>query len=150
MNITSTKEAGGPGGGAFEACAKGKVRGLHIRSGAWIDAVQVIYANEHGQEDSTNRCGGQGGGLGAFMLEPDEAITAVTVTTSQYVNSITIETSHKRRASFGHEHGTATRFEIPENSEFAGFFGKCGAYVDSIGVLIASGFHLDQNPFKGL
>lgn len=150
MNITPLKEVGGNGGSKFDACAGGKVRGLHIRSGAWIDAVQVIYSNAQGQEDSTNRFGGQGGGLGAFMLEAGERIIRVGFTTGQYVNSISIETDKHRCISFGHENGEAAYFDIPENSEFAGFYGKCGAYVDSIGVLICSGFHLPQNPLPGL
>lgn len=138
MNITPLKEVGGQGGSAFDACAKGSVKGLHIRSGAWIDAVQVLYTNEHGQEDSTNRFGGQGGGLGALMLEAGERIIRIGFSTGQFVNSISIETDKHRRIIFGHENSTIEYFDIPENSEFAGFYGKCGAYVDSIGVLLIS------------
>ncbi len=149
MNISPLKEVGGQGGGKFDACARGTVRGLHIRSGAWIDAVQILYSNEQGQEDSTDRFGGQGGGLGVFMLEAGERIIRIGFTAGQYVNSISIETDKLRRITFGHENGVAEYFDIPENSEFAGFYGKCGAYVDSIGVLLCSGLNLPQNPLSG-
>ncbi len=149
LNISSMKEVGGPGGHQFVAGAEGKVRGFYIRSGAWIDALQVAYINPFGQEDSTERFGGQGGGLGSFILEPTERVTRITFTTGQYVNSISIETSLNKRVTFGQQTGTPVMFVIPENSEFAGFYGKCGAYIDSIGILINKDFNPGQDVLQG-
>lgn len=137
-------EVGGTGGKEFFACAEGRVRGFYIRCGAWIDAVQVVYTNIFGQADSTQRCGGQGGALKTFMLESNERITRITFTASRYINSICIETNLNNRIVFGEENGERFVFEIPENSEFAGFYGKCDAYLDSIGVLISSRFTSGQ------
>lgn len=134
--IISQKTVGGAGGHEFTACAEGPVKGFNIRSGAWIDAVQVIYNSPAGHDDSTERFGGQGGGLGSFMLEPGEQITMVRFTYGQHVNSITIGTSHERSATFGEPNGPSETFEITGDYEFAGFYGRCGAYVDAIGILL--------------
>lgn len=137
VSITSLQQVGGAGGNAFTACAEGSVKGLNIRSGAWIDSVQVIYSGEPDEENSTDSYGGRGGGLGHFLVHPGERISRITLTWAQYINSISIETSKGRKAVFGQESGHTQSFDIPQDAEFAGFYGRCGNYVDALGVLVA-------------
>jgi len=137
VSITSLQLVGGAGGNAFTACAEGPVKGLNIRSGAWIDSVQVIYGGEPDEENSTDSYGGRGGGLAHFSVHPGERITCVALTWARYINSISIETSKGRKVVFGQPGGQSQSFDIPQDAEFAGFYGRCGSYVDALGVLVA-------------
>lgn len=129
-------ETGRPGAIRFEALAEGPVRGFYIRATGYIEAVQIVYRNAFGQEDSTDRYGGQGGTLKTLMLEEDEWVTAVAISGLTSVECITVCTNQRRRITFGDERRAPLWFTVPDNASFCGFHGSYSAGITSIGIIL--------------
>ena len=128
--------AGGTGGYLFDdGPAIGRIADVLIRSGAYIDSILVIEENPttiHPQH------GGDGGHLDIFTLASDEYITEVSGRYGRYVDSLTIQTNKGQIGHWGGSGGVQDfDFQAPSGYAIVGFWGRSGAYVDAIGVIVA-------------
>jgi hypothetical protein len=96
---TKIGTSGGNGGSEFvdTALPKGaRVIGFKIRSGDWVDAVELLYKTADGKVESLGKHGGDGGLEDTFMLEDGEHITGITGKSGTYVMSLTILTNKRK------------------------------------------------------
>ena len=112
-----------------------KVQSVIIRSGWWIDAIQLVSS-----ERNFPLRGGSGGRLNRFDLQPDERITVVSGTYGgqygNYIVSLQFTTNKRTSPVYGAKRGTYKfQFIIPNKHEFAGFKGSYGKHLNSLGVL---------------
>lgn len=129
--------SGGPGGEEFsdKALPKGaKVIGVKIRSGDWIDSVELLYKTADGKVESLGMHGGNGGDEETFMLEEGEYIKGITGKTKEYVMSLTIITNKRQSKTYGKGEGDVTYNYILPRDEVVGFYGRAADYVDRIGI----------------
>lgn len=127
---------GGSGGNEFSLLANGRITALSIRCGGWIDAVQLLYQKQDGTEDSTEKAGGNGGGLKLFRLSEGERITKIYGGASRFVDRIVIETDKGRKEVFGNSNSPVQfTYMVPEGHQLVGFFGRAATYVDALGIL---------------
>lgn len=109
---------------------------IRVWSGSWIDALQTIYVNRYtGERVESSRCGGSGGDLSVFALDPDEYLTLVYGQYGDYVDSMTVVTNKQRLKTWGGDGGLADYFYGgPKGIKIVGFKSHAGQYVDAIGV----------------
>ncbi len=113
-----------------------RIHALYIKSGYWIDQIQVIYAID-GQVIRGDGHGGHGGSGTMFYLDGDEYITGIWGRTGNYVDSLHIETNkHRPGLWFGGNGGSFDyNYVVSPGDEIIGFQGRSGDYLDAIGVL---------------
>jgi hypothetical protein len=137
---TKIGAAGNNGGAEFvdKQLPKGaKVVGVKIRSGDWIDSVELLYKTADGTNESMGKHGGDGGEEDTFMLEEGEHITGITGKTGMYVMSLTILTNKRKSRTYGLGQGDFDyHYELPHHDEVIGFFGRAAEYVDQIGIWV--------------
>ena len=133
--------AGGPGGTPFDDVAPNQmeISKLRIRSGLFIDQLQVIYRNPvNGQEAPGPVHGGNGGLPTEITLNAGEFITEINGRTGSFVDSLTLKTNQGRIFSnLGGDGGpNPFRFHLDVSSgeEIFGFSGRSGQFLDAIGV----------------
>jgi hypothetical protein len=125
-----------------------EIAGIFIRSGWYIDQMQVLYRKPAtGQLVLGPTHGGNGGGQNSFVLNPGEFINEVSGRSGSYLDSITFRTNQGRRfPSWGRYGGTGggLDYQFPDppeaDVELYGLFGRSGDYVDALG------FHFRQRP----
>jgi hypothetical protein len=129
--------SGGKGGAVFDEPAGfaeaqvNNIAELRVRSGAYIDSIQVVYITPR----QSVQHGGNGGTLSVFRLEPDEYITVLGGKYGDYVDSLYIQTSKGRNQRWGGSGGNAQFiYRAPKGSWIGGFLGRSGNYLDAIGV----------------
>jgi hypothetical protein len=109
---------------------------LRVRSGDFIDAIQVVYQTSSGQIIETDRHGGPGGVADVFKFDPDEYIVEIKGKYGAYVDSLEMKTSKGRIKRWGGNGGVVDYIYIaPAGHIIQGFFGRSGAFVDNIGVI---------------
>jgi hypothetical protein len=114
-----------------------RVIGVKIRSGDWIDAVELLYKTADGKVESLGKHGGDGGGEDTFMLEEGEHITGITGKSGMYLMSLTIITNKRKSQTYGLGQGDVQyHYEVPHHDEIIGFFGRSADYVDQIGIWV--------------
>jgi hypothetical protein len=114
-----------------------RVIGVKIRSGDWIDAVELLYKTADGKVESLGKHGGDGGEEDTFMLEEGEHLTGITGKSGTYVMSLTIITNKRKSKTYGLGEGDVQyHYEVPDHDEIIGFFGRAGEYVDQIGIWV--------------
>jgi hypothetical protein len=134
---TKIGTAGGGGGDEFadKHLPKGaKVVGVKIRSGDWIDSIELLYKTADGKIESLGRHGGDGGGEDTFMLEEGEYIKGITGKSGTYVMSLTIITNKRMSKTYGLGEGDRTYHYVLPSDEVVGFYGRSAEYVDQIGI----------------
>ncbi|KAL8246266.1 hypothetical protein R6Q59_007482 [Mikania micrantha] len=116
-----------------------------------IDHGDLIYSlmfstQYQGLTNSSNRFGGWNGGdkVSEVKFDRDEEIIAISGTVAlsrgddpgnTVIASISFVTNKKRYGPFGSMRGKS--FTVPwDDGSFAGFYGLCGWYIDSIGVYL--------------
>jgi hypothetical protein len=132
-----TGTAGGPGGSPFAdrpPAPDALIAAVMVRSGNWIDAVQILYQTPDGNRTPSAPHGGTGGGPGVFALEPDERITAISGRHGHYVHSIRIHTNKRVSREYGTATGAPYRIDVPPGRTMVGFVGRSGVYLDAIGI----------------
>ena len=136
-NAASQGPSGGTGGGAFfdQAGSNNAVHSLRVRSGSWLDAIQVEFISPNGTHILRPQRGGNGGSQRTIHLAPGEDITSVTGYYSNYVRSLYLRTSAGRSYSFGIPRGRYFSYYRPAGSKFIGIKGASGSYLDSLGVI---------------
>ena len=113
-----------------------------VRSGWWIDGVQVVCRGPSGSNFSLPHRGGLGGYQSVFTLQPNEHILGIVGTThgssGPYVYSIQFLTNLRVSEVFGNggdDRGQrGFRSEIPNGLRFAGLHGSAGNFLTSIGL----------------
>jgi predicted flap endonuclease-1-like 5' DNA nuclease len=143
MSDTTLGPTGGHGGHEFNdytVPAGASVREVHVFAGFYVDAVQLAYVDAGGALVLLPKIGGHGFPSPTHhvvTLEPGEVLVGISGRSGGYVDSIRIHTNRRVSDSFGgftgdHEY----RFEAPDNSEIAGFFGRADWYIDALGVVV--------------
>lgn len=133
--------SGGPGGSYFSDNQTGGLRvvEVRIRSGAYIDAIQFVYENKAGQRITGQMHGGNGGNLSVFALEPGEYLTRITGKHGNFIDSFQIVTSNGRSKGWGGTGGAARyTYTAPPGSSIHGLFGRCGVFLDAVGVILST------------
>jgi hypothetical protein len=130
--------SGGTGGGAFtDPQDPFRVARVTIRSGAYVDSVQLTQEQPNGTLVTLPHHGGFGGGEHNLDLAANEHITRIDGRFGAYVDHINIHTDHGRVLSGGGPGGGSDYvYTAPAGFEIAGFTGRSGAYVDAIGVIL--------------
>jgi len=131
--------SGGVGGGYFSDGQTGgrKLIEVRIRSGAFIDSIQTVYADALGQQFVSPMHGGNGGTLAIFKLSPGEWITRISGRHGSFVDSLLIQTNKGRIKGFGGTGGSVNyTYTAPPGTRIHGFFGRSGKFVDAIGVIL--------------
>lgn len=125
-------EVGGHGGSRFSdghkvSSGSVTIRGIRIRSGRVIDAIEVIYSTGSGGWH-----GGRGGTFHSFDLDHGEHISTIFGSAGRAVDSLTFITD--RRRVFGPFGGSGgTRFTFPLSGRLVYIFGGSGSRLDRIG-----------------
>jgi len=129
--------SGGTGGGSFNDWCRSSenLHELRVRSGSWLDAIQVSCINNAtGAHRVFGQRGGNGGGLRIISFAPGEGISSITGYYSNYVRYLRIRTTNNRTFTFGKPVGRYFSYYKPKSNRISGFLGASGKYLDSIGV----------------
>lgn len=134
---------GGQGGSRWDDGVYSTIRQLVITHGAGIDSIQIEYDNK-GNSIWSRKHGGDGGSkTDKIKLDyPDEFLTSVhgyygslsergPIVGPVLVRSLTFYSNRKAYGPYGVEKGTS--FSMTRG-KIVGFHGKCGWYLDAIGV----------------
>ncbi|KAL9316582.1 hypothetical protein ACSQ67_017583 [Phaseolus vulgaris] len=146
---------GGNGGSPWDDGVYSGVRQLVIVHGAGIDSIQIEY-DKKGSSIWSEKHGGSGGRKTDKVKfdYPKEILTKIHGYCGSFnqfgpnlVRSLSFESNMKTYGPFGVEQGTY--FSVPlTGAKIVGFHGRCGWYIDAIGVYLKS---LKQpNPSKPL
>ena len=132
--------SGGLGGGYFNDGQVGgqEVAEVRIRSGALIDAIQIVYViDQTSHAIPRPRHGGNGGSPSVFRLAPGEYITDVGGKYGRYIDSLWIKTNRGRTKTWGGGGGSVDFFyNAPPGTRIFGFTGRSGVVLDLIGVIM--------------
>ncbi len=136
----STEVVGGSGGSAFSDPLPpegARILEVRVRSGDYIDSLQLIYALPDGRTITGTRHGGGGGRPGAFQLDRDEYITGISGRHGLYIDSIRFHTNKRTSQVFGGRGGQRDfSITVPAGNQAAGFTGGAGEYLDAIGLIV--------------
>ena len=139
---------GGGGGNYFSTGAVGKVKTVNLRSGKYIDSIQLVYTTNQVSEKK----GGEGGDPGSFTVDGTpgfhENIVGVDVRYGKYIDNLRFITNNGRATSFGGDgkdfyedkgffRGTYRveaqnwQFRAPAGTHLVGMQGRSGKYLDA-------------------
>lgn len=139
-SVTLLSASGGPGGSPFVdmAVSKGRITAITVRSGKFIDSIQLTY--QYGSKRVIGLAhGGKGGNSQTFKLRAGEFITEFSGRSGKYVDSIYIKTSKNRSKKWGGNGGGNTfKFTGSKQLPILGIWGRSGALLDAIGVVRSS------------
>ncbi|XP_068649280.1 jacalin-related lectin 3-like [Aristolochia californica] len=135
---------GGGGGSPFDDGLYTTIRQLVVSHGAAIDSLLIEYHDKKGASVWSERHGGTGGTrTDKVMLDyPDEILLSIngfygSITSRGpfMVRSLTFESNKRKYGPFGFQQGL--HFSLPvTGGMIVGFHGRCGWYLDSVGVHI--------------
>lgn len=112
-----------------------KIIGFYIRSGDWIDSIGLKYEDDDGTPQLTDLHGGAGGRERTEDFDQNEYIIRIFGTYRTFVNSLCIVTNlNKTYETIPRTSGQEFNFKAPEGYQICGFHGRCGNFLDSIGV----------------
>ena len=141
---TNPDLVGGGGGDYFSTGAVGKVKTVNLRSGAYIDSIQLVYTTNQ-VSDKKGRDGGDPGSFTADVTLPaNEVIVGVEVRYGKYIDNLKFITNKGKWASFGGD-GIGIRddypsspyvakkivFSAPAGTHLVGMQGRSGKYLDA-------------------
>ncbi|KAI7729742.1 hypothetical protein M8C21_020392 [Ambrosia artemisiifolia] len=118
----------------------GRITRINIRSGAIVDAIYFDYT-EGGTTYQTDIFGGRNGILSTFDIADDEEFIEIRGQVGNFENlnlvtQLTFVTNKNTYGPYGTNEGT--NFSCPiAKGKVIGFFGRYGAYLDAIGVVIS-------------
>ncbi|HEX8628436.1 MAG TPA: jacalin-like lectin, partial [Catenuloplanes sp.] len=131
--------AGGPHGTPFtdldRVVPRARVERLTVRGGSRLDQVALTRA-----DGTTLVHGGNGGTPSTLPLAAGEQLTQVTLSWGKKdgrtrVFSARFATNHARVLAAGRPTGDAVTYTAPAGWQIAGFHGRSGAELDSLGVI---------------
>lgn len=143
MGIVSTEQYGSSGGGPFSTHGTtGRITELRVHSGAIVDGVGVAYSS-----GTSSFHGGEGGGGHTLVLKVGEYVIEVVVRYAKFVEALTFKTNMNRTigpwggtgglsllSGFTKASSTVTLVAPNHHYALAGFHGRCGKFIDAIGV----------------
>ncbi len=135
----ATAVMGGRGGNPFTDSGipyGGRVSEVHVFSGDYIDAVQMVYTLANGQIQAASRHGGTGGRQNIFRLDSDEYIVGLSGRYGEYLDSIQIHTNKRTSPLYGGDGGRQDyQVSVPSQNYAVGFSGRSGKYLDALGLI---------------
>jgi hypothetical protein len=138
QQLISTQIVGGSGGANFsdpEPATGARVLEVQVRSGEYVDSVQMVYALRDNRTVAGPRRGGSGGTLSVFHLDADEYIIGISGRAGTYIDSISFQTNKRTSPLFGGNGGDREyRIDIPAGNQAVGFTGRMGRYLDAVGL----------------
>src|SRR5262249_7726419 len=112
-----------------------RVIGVRVRHEDLIFSVELLYRTKDGQTKSLGRHGRDGGKEETFLLQDGEFIQGISGKAGPFLHSLVITTNKPQSKPFGGP-GAESASSIAAPSEGVGFFGRSGAAVDRIGMLV--------------
>jgi hypothetical protein len=114
---------------------------IRVRSGAFIDAIQLVFAYKAGGSCANGTVGpwhgGEGGDLSEFPLACDEDVVEIGGKYANYVEHLFVKTSKGRVMHWGGSGGIQVfDYPLPRNASLKGVWGRAGVYVDAIGPIM--------------
>jgi hypothetical protein len=134
--LTST--FGGGGGTPFTDVPPpgARVSEVHIFTGDYVDAIQILYMLPDGRKAMGPRHGGPGGGQNIFRLESDEYIAGLSIKYGEYMDSLQVQTNKRTSSAYGGYGGSnSNRLEVPKGNQAIGFTGQAGEFLHTIGLV---------------
>jgi hypothetical protein len=126
--INNPAAVGGNGGSYYSTGAVAKVKSVTLRSGKYIDSIQLNYSTNQ----ASDAYGGQGGHVDNFNADGDEVIVAITGRSGYYVDAIQFITDKGTTSEyFGGSGGSPFTFQAPPGTYLVGIQGQSGGYVDA-------------------
>ncbi|XP_021911591.1 jacalin-related lectin 3 [Carica papaya] len=138
----SSGPCGGGGGSRWDDGIYSGIRQIVITHGACIDSIQIEYEKD-GRSVWSKKHGGNGGNnTDTVKLDyPDEFLSSIggkygsqdLLGGPEVIRSLVFESNRRKYGPFGIEQGKS--FLVPrEKEKIVGLHGRCGWYVDAIGV----------------
>ncbi|GJX32725.1 kinase RLK-Pelle-CrRLK1L-1 family protein [Tanacetum coccineum] len=127
---------------SFVLNANQKLRKITIDQDIWIHSITFMTEDANGSLHSSHQYGGNNGpSRGRFSqinFDVDEEIIGISGTAGRYrglnlISSLYFITNKKKHGSFGQDYGYGNFSESWDVGLFAGFYGRCGSYLDAIG-----------------
>ncbi|NTV65739.1 MAG: hypothetical protein HGA65_19705 [Oscillochloris sp.] len=131
--------AGGPGGIPFEGYAVpegARLTEVHVFAEQFVHAIQFVYIDVVGERVELPRIGGEGGVHHAFILGPEEYLSAISGLADWYIDQIRFHTNLRVSEDYGSD-GTALEFtiEAPRGHAIVGLYGRADWFIDSLGII---------------
>nr|XP_009763421.1 PREDICTED: putative late blight resistance protein homolog R1B-12 isoform X1 [Nicotiana sylvestris]XP_009763428.1 PREDICTED: putative late blight resistance protein homolog R1B-12 isoform X1 [Nicotiana sylvestris]XP_009763437.1 PREDICTED: putative late blight resistance protein homolog R1B-12 isoform X1 [Nicotiana sylvestris] len=135
---------GGTGGSEWNYKLKSPIKEILIAHGGCIDSIMFKTITEQGTTIDSPKFGGNGGRINKVVFEetPLEHLTGIKGTLGCFdgysvIKSLCFTTNVKNYGPFGSEGGgTPFSLVMKEGVAIVGFHGRCGAYLDAIGVYL--------------
>ncbi|CAH1448758.1 unnamed protein product [Lactuca virosa] len=142
-NAVSVTPWGGKGGSQpweFILPDGARLIGISVRSGVVLDSISFTYKNQEGTQ-TTRPFGGTGGApYETETFSNDEFVIGISgrvgsLNDLTVITSLSIQTNVITYGPYGTNPGVDFSIGVNEG-KFLGFYGRCGAYIDSLGVIL--------------
>ncbi|XP_075090084.1 mannose/glucose-specific lectin-like isoform X2 [Nicotiana tabacum] len=134
---------GGIGGSEWYYKLKSPIKEILIADGDCIESIIFWTVTEQGTTIDSPKFGGDGGRRDKVVIEatPLEYLTCIKGTfgycgSYSVIKSLCFITNAKNYGPFGSQAGTPFSLVMKEGGAIVGFHGRCGAYLDAIGVYL--------------
>ncbi len=135
--ISASPIYGNLGGTVFTdtVTARQFLKGINIRSGWWLDAIQGVLTT-----GTLPLHGGTGGGAATATLNAGEYLVGINGFYGNYVGKISFVTNTGRvlgpyGAGLGGSDTTSFSYTVPAGNEIVGFTGRASGFLNAIGVV---------------
>jgi hypothetical protein len=139
--FTHCGASGGFGGSAFTdgQVFDREIAEVRVHAGAFVDAIQLVYRDKTGTQYLADKHGGSGGNQQTLTLSPGEYVVEINGKHGWYIDRLIVKTSKGQHIACGGKGGAHTfAYAAPPGTSINGFWGRCGKYLDAIGVLLLS------------
>eukprot|EP00743_Colponemidia_sp_Colp-15_P008606 GILK01009365.1.p1 GENE.GILK01009365.1~~GILK01009365.1.p1 ORF type:complete len:632 (+),score=80.64 GILK01009365.1:68-1897(+) len=109
-----------------------------IRSGLWVDGIQLLHTNKQGQR-SISKFGGSGGLPRVMTFYPNEYLTCVMGSFCQdHIESLILVSNLRTfpPCGFASPQGQEFTWQAPDGEAIVGFHGSFTAYLNSLGPIL--------------
>ncbi|XP_019259608.1 PREDICTED: uncharacterized protein LOC109237713 isoform X3 [Nicotiana attenuata] len=144
---------GGTGGLEWYYKLESPIKEILIAHGDCIESIMFRTVTEQGTTKDSPEFGGDGGRRDKVVIEvtPLEYLTCIKGTfgycgSYSVVKSLYFITNAKNYGPFGSEAGTPFSLVMKEGGAIVGFHGRCGAYLNAIGVYLQKLTPLSKEP----
>jgi hypothetical protein len=147
-----TDIAGGSGGDSFsdtQIPPGARISEIRSSSGRYVDGIQAVYTLTDGSVFEGPWHGGRGGTINAFKLDSNEYIVGLSGRYGEYIDSLIIRTNRRTSPQFGGTGGQREfRIDVASGNQAIGFIGRCGKYLDAIGLSYAAAGRQGRDFFR--
>ncbi|CAH1446306.1 unnamed protein product [Lactuca virosa] len=118
----------------------GSLARFTISSGDVVNSIRFSYKDQYGFTLTSEHFGGDGGSSNTITFADDEFLIGISgrvgsINNLTVITSLSFETNNYTYGPYGTNPGTDFSFGVA-NGKFSGFYGRCGHYVDSLGVIL--------------